>query len=137
MPLLEMHLGFVSHTYKNCHFFAPKFPGKGLAVLTILPQLLGCEGEKSPMSYRTKSHQSTPKPPNMGMVIPSPAVPQQFGQHKPTPGNDLQGEAADIHLEPPSQPMPLPSAATSVIIIKESHGHRGEKPGVPGAVPSL
>lgn len=103
-----MHLGFVPHTYKNCHSSAPKFPWKGLAMLTILPQLLGCGGEKTPMNYWTKSHQSTPKPHSIGMATPSSAVPQQFGKHKPTPGSDLWGEAANIHLKSPSQSMPLP-----------------------------
>lgn len=50
------------------------------------------------------------------MAIPSPATrPQRFGKHKPTPGSDLWGEAADIRIEPPSLSMPLPGAAASVI----------------------
>lgn len=83
-------------------------------MLVMLLQLLGCGGEKTPMSYWTKSHQ----PRSVGSIripIPSPATPQRFGKHKLTLGSDLWGEAADIRIEPPSPSMPLPGAAASLI----------------------
>lgn len=49
-----MHLELVSLIYthpKNYPPWTPMTPGKGLAVLTLLPPLLGCREEKTPMSY--------------------------------------------------------------------------------------